>query len=283
MPAQTLPRRLVIVANRLPFSVTVEGGALRLGGSPGGVASGLKSYLDALPRFRPQMPEYHWVGWPGAPVGGELQNDLAAAAGGFHSTPVLLSEAEMEQFYQGFCNKTIWPLFHYFPTLARFDDDAWRQYRHVNEVYCDAVLGTLRPGDVVWVHDYHLMLLPGLLRRKRPGLTVGFFLHIPFPDFEIFRLLPDAWRKEILAGIDKGVAALRWLTQDHYDFIFAAGDDWTDEDMFAVLPEASFSIRVGYLSSRARFNLGDTEDVLLLLEELAGSLRPAGLVPGPNS
>ncbi|HTO93852.1 MAG TPA: bifunctional alpha,alpha-trehalose-phosphate synthase (UDP-forming)/trehalose-phosphatase, partial [Bacteroidota bacterium] len=92
-------------------------------------------------------------------------------------------------------------LFHYFPTVARFDDDAWRQYRHVNEVYCDAVLGTLRPGDVVWVHDYHLMLLPGLLRRKRPGLTVGFFLHIPFPDFEIFRLLPDAWRKEILSGM----------------------------------------------------------------------------------
>ncbi|HTO93823.1 MAG TPA: trehalose-6-phosphate synthase, partial [Bacteroidota bacterium] len=201
MPSQALPRRLVIVANRLPFSITVEEGALRLGDSPGGVASGLKSYLDALPRFRPQMPEYHWVGWPGAPVGGALQDDLAAAAGGFHSTAVLLSDAEMEQFYQGFCNKTIWPLFHYFPTVARFDDDAWRQYRHVNEVYCDAVLGTLRPGDVVWVHDYHLMLLPGLLRRKRPGLTVGFFLHIPFPDFEIFRLLPDAWRKEILAGI----------------------------------------------------------------------------------
>ena len=201
MPAPTLPRRLVIVANRLPFSVSVAGGALTVGESPGGVASGLKSYLGALDRHRPSMQEYHWVGWPGGPVGETFQDDLAAAAARFHATPVLLGETEMEEFYQGFCNRTIWPLFHYFSTLARFDEDAWQEYRHVNEVYCDAVLRTLRPGDVVWVHDYHLMLLPGLLRRRLPNLVIGFFLHIPFPDFEVFRLLPREWRKEILEGI----------------------------------------------------------------------------------
>jgi len=201
MTTQPVPRRLVIVANRLPFSVTVAGGSLHLGESPGGVASGLKSFLDALERFRPALREYHWAGWPGGPVGDEFQQDLAAAAERLHATPVILSESAMEEFYQGFCNKTIWPLFHYFTTLAQFDEDAWHEYRHVNEVYCDAVLRALRPGDIVWVHDYHLMLLPALLRRRRPHLAVGFFLHIPFPDFEVFRLLPDAWRKEILEGI----------------------------------------------------------------------------------
>ena len=201
MPDHGEPRRLLIVANRLPFSVTVADGALVVGESPGGVASGLKSYLDALPRFRPAMKEYHWVGWPGGTVGEEFLGDLAAAAGRYHASPVTLSASAMEEFYQGFCNRTIWPLFHYFPTLATFDESTWGEYRRVNEMYCDAVLRSLRPGDVVWVHDYHLMLLPGMLRRHRPDLTVGFFLHIPFPDFEVFRLLPNAWRKEILEGM----------------------------------------------------------------------------------
>ena len=194
-------RRLVIVANRLPFSVAVSGGALTLGESPGGVASGLKSYLDALPRFRPALRDYHWVGWPGAAVDEALRADLDGAAARFHATPVFLSASAMEGFYQGFCNRTIWPLFHYFPTLAQFDESAWLEYGRVNEVYCEAVLRALRPGDVVWVHDYHLMLLPGMLRRRRPHLAIGFFLHIPFPDFEVFRLLPEAWRKDILEGI----------------------------------------------------------------------------------
>ena len=194
-------RRLVIVANRLPFSVSIDRGSLVLGESPGGVASGLKSYLDALPKFRPTMPTFHWVGWPGGAVQPAFKEDLALAAVQFRATPVLLSEREMEEFYQGFCNNTIWPLFHYFPTFAQFNEHTWQQYRHVNEVYCDAVIRTLQPGDVVWVHDYHLMLLPALLRRRKPDLPIGFFLHIPFPAYEIFRLLPDAWRRELLEGI----------------------------------------------------------------------------------
>lgn len=107
----------------------------------------------------------------------------------------------MEKFYHGFCNRTIWPLFHYFPTYAAFDDEEWRQYRHVNEVFCEAVLNSVQDGDVIWIHDYHLMLLPGLLRKRRRNITVGFFLHIPFPSFEIFRLLPASWRQEILEGL----------------------------------------------------------------------------------
>jgi trehalose 6-phosphate synthase/phosphatase len=196
------PRRLVIVANRLPFSASVENGSLVYAESPGGVASGLRTYLDSLGTARPDTREFLWVGWPGSAIDPPRRSELRSVAlSDFHSSPVFLSGEEMEKFYQGFCNRTIWPLFHYFPTHAEFDYDEWRQYRHVNEVYCEAVLESLQEGDVVWVHDYHLMLLPGLLRERRRNLPVGFFLHIPFPSFEIFRLLPASWRREILQGI----------------------------------------------------------------------------------
>ena len=196
------PRRLVIVANRLPFSASVENGSLAYTESPGGVASGLRTYLSSLGASRPGMEEFLWVGWPGSAVDPTFRAGLRSAAlANFNSSPVFLSGEEMEKFYQGFCNRTIWPLFHYFSSFTAFDDDEWRQYRHVNEVYCAAVLESLRDGDVVWVHDYHLMLLPALLREHRKDLPIGFFLHIPFPSYEIFRLLPASWRREILEGI----------------------------------------------------------------------------------
>jgi trehalose 6-phosphate synthase/phosphatase len=196
------PRRLVIVANRLPFSASVENGALAYAESPGGVASGLRTYLDSPGSARPDTREFLWVGWPGSAIDPSFRSELRSVASSrFHSSPVFLSGEEMEKFYQGFCNRTIWPLFHYFPTYAVFDDEEWRHYRHVNEMFCEAVLESLQEGDVVWVHDYHLMLLPELLRERRRNLTVGFFLHIPFPSFEIFRLLPASWRRDILEGI----------------------------------------------------------------------------------
>jgi trehalose 6-phosphate synthase/phosphatase len=196
------PGRLVIVANRLPFSASTERGSLVYAESPGGVASGLRTYLNSLGTARPDTPEYLWVGWPGSAIDSAFRSELrSVASADFHSFPVFLSGEEMEKFYHGFCNRTIWPLFHYFPTYAAFDEEEWRQYRHVNEVFCEAVLDSVQDGDVIWIHDYHLMLLPGLLRQRRRNLTIGFFLHIPFPSFEIFRLLPASWRQEILEGI----------------------------------------------------------------------------------
>ena len=107
----------------------------------------------------------------------------------------------MDRFYLGFCNRTIWPLFHYFPSYVTLEDREWRTYRRVNEEFRDAVLGVLAPGDVVWVHDYHLMLLPGLLRERVPDLPISFFLHIPFPAYEVFRVLPDPWARALLEGV----------------------------------------------------------------------------------
>ncbi|MBP1624959.1 MAG: UDP-forming alpha,alpha-trehalose-phosphate synthase, partial [Acidobacteria bacterium] len=105
------------------------------------------------------------------------------------------------QFYWGFCNKTIWPLFHYFPSYTSYEEEFWQTYQRVNQKFCDALLEFLKPQDVVWVQDYHLMLLPRMLREKAPQVPVGFFLHIPFPSFEIFRLLPPRWRRDLLEGL----------------------------------------------------------------------------------
>jgi len=104
----------------------------------------------------------------------------------------------MDRFYLGFCNKTLWPLFHYFTSLTHYEEDYWQDYKQVNRAFAEAALRVLRADDLLWVHDYHLMLVPGLVRERLPDLPIGFFLHIPFPSYEVFRLLPRAWRVEMI-------------------------------------------------------------------------------------
>jgi trehalose 6-phosphate synthase/phosphatase len=185
--------RLILVSNRLPVSVVKGRRGLRFERSVGGLATGLgplsKSYNAT------------WIGWPGIDleaVGSEADNAVARLrADGYY--PVSLSEQDIEGYYHQFSNDTIWPLFHYFPMYAVHDADSWRAYTRVNEIFANAVTKVARDGDIIWIHDYHLMLLPRLVRRKLENATIGFFLHIPFPSFEVFRLLP--WRNEILQGI----------------------------------------------------------------------------------
>ncbi len=112
---------------------------------------------------------------------------------------MILSRRELDQYYSGFCNNVIWPLFHYFHSYAVYDEEYWEYYQEVNRKFCRVVLETAREDDLIWVHDYHLMLLPSYLREERPEAKIGFFLHIPFPAFEVFRQLP--WAREILSGL----------------------------------------------------------------------------------
>ena len=195
-------RRLVIVSNRLPFNVKVENGKITFHESAGGLVTGLASFMQSRRRTPALSMEHLWVGWPGSTVEVSLQGQLIRESlSSFQSYPVFLSEEQMEKFYLGFCNSTIWPLFHYFPTFTEYQSNYWAEYKQINQIFCDALVDVVRPNDILWIHDYHLMLLPRLIKARRPQASVGFFLHIPFPSFEVFRLLPGEWRREILEGL----------------------------------------------------------------------------------
>ncbi len=185
-------KRLLIIANRLPLTVTEANDNVEYKASTGGLATGLASLEVAY--------EKHWIGWPGVhPKNDQIKQNIRQTLEQDLIHPVFLSQRNMEYYYKGFSNKTIWPLFHYFIGYADYDPDYWKVYKRVNKQFCDEVMKIARPNDIIWVHDYHLMLLPQMLRDKLPQSQIGFFLHIPFPSYELFRTLP--WRKELLEGL----------------------------------------------------------------------------------
>ena len=207
--------RLVVVSNRLPFTTSFEGGVPVFTMSAGGLSTGLWSHMERADR------PFCWVGWAGADVSAADQPAVREYAKAYNASPVFLPQKSIDRFYHGFCNRTLWPLFHYFPNLVHYDDDAWAEYRRVNEAFTDHLAGVLRPGDHVWVHDYQLMLLPALLRERFPDLPVGFFLHIPFPSYELFRLLPESWRAGLVNGV-LGASLIGFHTHDYTrDFLTA--------------------------------------------------------------
>lgn len=184
-------KRILIVSNRLPVKIQDNDGELNYHNSEGGLATGLSSVY--------QQGDNIWIGWPGAVVTDNQKLKVMGALEERKLHPVFLTDEEVSDFYEGFSNETIWPLFHYFPSYAQFEPRYWDVYKSVNEKYAEIILNIATKDDVIWIHDYQLLLLPSLIRKKLPGVTIGFFQHIPFPSYEIFRLLP--WRKEILCGI----------------------------------------------------------------------------------
>lgn len=186
-------RRLLIVANRLPYSLALTDGGLKVTPSTGGLATGMRGLLEKGLAI--------WVGWPG--LSSEAVPDLDGATRQLRArrvVPVWLTSQEVMGFYEGFCNSTLWPLFHYFVNRATFSSEDWDWYVKVNQRFAEMVASAYAQGDIVWIHDYHLMLLPAMLReRLGDDVPIGFFLHIPFPSYEVFRALP--WRKELLGGV----------------------------------------------------------------------------------
>jgi trehalose 6-phosphate synthase/phosphatase len=187
--------RLIIISNRLPVTVQKKNGAITYTESVGGLTTGLSSLY--------KQSEGLWIGWPGIAAEeltplekAEIQRVLLERHQCF---PVFLSYNEVEQYYHGFCNSTIWPLFHYFIDKVDFKSHNWGIYKAVNEKFSDSTELVLKSGDIIWVHDYQLMLLPQMIKESHPDNEVGFFLHIPFPSYEVFRLL--TWREELLYGI----------------------------------------------------------------------------------
>ena len=213
-------RRTIIVSNRLPFTVSHVDGQWLFADSVGGLATGLQSFLHSNGGSSNGNSEYIWVGWPGNTVTDEFKEQIKSRSiVEHHSFPVFLSEEDVNKFYHGFCNKTLWPLFHYFPSHAEYNHEFWSHYIDVNKAFCDSLIELIRDDDNIWIHDYHLMLLPQMLRDRLPSLRIGFFLHIPFPNFEIFRLLPQLWRREVLKGL-LGADLIGFHTFDYMqDFI----------------------------------------------------------------
>jgi trehalose 6-phosphate synthase/phosphatase len=207
--------RLLVVSNRLPFSFQRDAaGRLELVPSSGGLVTALASYLERRKRDEPDV-EFVWAGWPGAEVAAEDVEELRELALHAHSAfPIALDAADMDRFYHGFCNSTLWPLFHYFPSYASYSEEDWATYQRVSEQFCEAIVALARPDDEIWIHDYQLLLLPALLRRRLPNASIGFFLHIPFPSFEVFRQLPTRWRRDLLEGV-LGADLMGFHTHDY--------------------------------------------------------------------
>jgi trehalose 6-phosphate synthase/phosphatase len=186
-----IKNKTIIVSNRLPVKIVEKDGVYELSPSEGGLATGLGSIYKAGANV--------WIGWPGLEVPEDRQQEVTEKLAELNLIPVFLSTEEINQYYEGFSNEVLWPVFHYMTTYANYEQSYWDFYQSVNTKFADAVEAHLKEGDTVWVHDYQLLLLPGLVRSRQAHVTIGFFQHIPFPSYEIFRLIP--WREELLTGM----------------------------------------------------------------------------------
>jgi trehalose 6-phosphate synthase/phosphatase len=189
-------KRIIVVANRLPVSVCQAEEGISYKASPGGLVTALSSLKDKY--------EQLWIGWPG-----EVDLELLDASEittklktDFKAIPIFLNKQQINRYYFGFSNKVLWPILHYLPGHCDYDERDWKMYKQVNEIFAEKVLKQLDDDQYenwIWIHDYQLLLVPALVREKRPNAKIGFFLHTPFPTSEIVRAVP--YRNELLKGI----------------------------------------------------------------------------------
>ena len=264
-------RPIVVAANRLPVMRTDEGWAP----SPGGLVRAL------LPLLRDSGGI--WVGWTGDPD--DAAEPFRAEDIDLH--PVSISAEEIELYYEGFSNDALWPLYHDALRESTYDTHQWEAYRDVNDRFAVTLANIAPPDAIVWIHDYQLQLVPAMLRAQRPDLTIGFFLHIPFPPFELFSRLP--WRQEIIEGLlgcdlvgfqrPTGAAnfiasAEQLLEIDHDDEVVHNTTHDTRVGAFPIsidvdeVEEMAAGRATRQRTSRIRTRLGDPEVILLGVDRL---------------
>lgn len=184
--------KTIIISNRLPVKVQRQEDDLEFTTSEGGLATGLSTVFKS--------GKNKWIGWPGLYTQDEHEKKIInKKLGEENMLPVFLSEEEIRDYYEGFSNGTLWPNFHYFTEYAIYEQELWESYVKVNYKFAKEAIKIAEPGDTIWIHDYQLLMVPQMIRRKLPNTSIGFFQHIPFPSYEIFRLLP--WRKELVLGV----------------------------------------------------------------------------------
>lgn len=206
--------RLVIAAYRLPFKFSKTKNGIKAVQNSGGLVSAILALSENFKKSNNKVINSKIV-WTG--IADNLPENFSSTNfenKHFDIAPVTLPQQLNDLFYGGFCNDLIWPLFHYFPTYSVFNNDYFKAYEEANSKFCDEIVKIIKPGDFIWVHDYHLLLLPEMIRKKVPDATIGFFLHIPFPSFEIFRLLPRHWRESIVNGM-LGADLIGFHTHDY--------------------------------------------------------------------
>ncbi len=189
MTTRAKSQRLIVLSNRLPVTVRRSRGELKTEQSSGGLVAAME----------PAMRERDgvWIGWAGARL--KPDEELHVPDAPYRIHPVRLTDHETKRFYHGFSNATLWPLFHSLPERVALDRRSWEIYEKVNERFAEAALEEMDGEDLIWVHDYHLALVPEFIRRKRPDARIAFFLHIPFPPYDVYRILP--WYRGILRGL----------------------------------------------------------------------------------
>ncbi|KAF3763459.1 family 20 glycosyltransferase [Cryphonectria parasitica EP155] len=189
--------RLLIISNRLPLTIKrTDDGQYNFSMSSGGLVTGLSGLSKTM--------TYEWYGWPGLQVP-EAEVDLMRERlkKECDAHPVFVDDDLADKHYNGFSNEILWPLFHYHPGEITFDESAWAAYHEVNQLFAKTVAADVQDGDMIWVHDYHLMLLPQMLREligeSKKNVKIGFFLHTPFPSSEVYRIVPI--REALLYGV----------------------------------------------------------------------------------
>jgi trehalose 6-phosphate synthase/phosphatase len=187
-------KRFLIISNRLPVQINISDENIEVTPSVGGLATGMVSVSQSF--------KSSWIGWSGVNqkmLTARQSIKVEKALLKENCIDVNLTQEEEELYYEGFSNKTIWPLFHYFNQFVEFHEDQWKAYQQVNRKFADKIAENMDGVDKIWIHDYHLLLLPQMIKERFPEVTIGFFLHIPFPSYELFRTLP--WRMEIINGM----------------------------------------------------------------------------------
>ncbi|KAJ2378703.1 Trehalose-6-P synthase/phosphatase complex synthase subunit, partial [Coemansia sp. RSA 2603] len=187
---------LIVVSNRLPVTLKQNGSEWSFQLSAGGLVS-------ALSGLKREM-SFTWVGWPGKDFGQEDRIKINSLLKENSCSAVYLDDETAELYYNGFANSILWPLFHYHPGEMIFEEVAWDAYQRANQAFAESLVEVVKDGDLVWIQDYHLMLMPLMLRklldeRGLKSVKIGWFLHTPFPSSELYRILPV--RKEILEGV----------------------------------------------------------------------------------
>jgi trehalose 6-phosphate synthase/phosphatase len=204
---------LILVSNRLPVTVRQDGGVMSLQQSGGGLATGLRGAREKRGGV--------WIGWPGDVPGTQNRAAVDSQLEEISAVAVYLTRREQKAFYEDFSNAAIWPVFHDLIEQLPQDILGWDTYQEVNRKFADTILANYHEGDIIWVNDYHLMLVPQMVRQALPKALVGFFLHIPFPPPEVFRVLPP--RQELLTGL-LGADLIGFHTRTYADsFLAAAG------------------------------------------------------------